>query len=334
MIIPGNDIKSFCRSALISAMQEQGGGGGGGGGGGEGGNIPPDPTEWEYPADWIQLDTPGQYEAVLVYGFADGDEKSMYFNIRRPADAIYTDYNDTYCIIDWGDGNVQEINYYTNQDTAQSTIDTRYYKISHTYTAPGQIADGKEQYKIKISFIPKYSDNSQLSGNSAALYPFGVASSSGVLTCSFGQYFPRNSFSSSSGLTGLLDRHNTIKYLRVYELGTYDTTGIGPGSSHTCSSLEQIDIDTDMSGKTINASECTSLRLIKINGKTDMVFDGVSSLNLKRDKAITKLIVKNYGGSKTLVTTFLAGMTGLLYVSLPKDKFYILSGNTMEAHLI
>lgn len=332
MIIPGNDVKSFCRSALLSAMQEQQGGGGGGGG--EGGNIPPDPTEWEYPADWIQLDTPGQYEACLVYGFADGDEKSMYFTIRRPADAIYTDYNDTYCVIDWGDGNVQEINYYTNQDTAQNTIDKRYYKISHTYTEAGQMADGKEQYKIKINFVPLYADNSQLSGHAAALFPFGKASSSGVLTCSFGQYFPRWSFTSSSGLTGLLDRHNTIKYLRVYEFGTYDTTGINPGSSHTCSSLEQIDIDTDVAGKSIYASECTSLRLIKINGKTDMIFDGVSTLSLRRDAAITKIIVKNYGGSPQLVTSFLAGMTGLLYVSLPYDRFYILPVGHMEAHLI
>ena len=144
MIVPGNDIKSFCRSALVNSLSSS-----------TPEPIKPvEPVDWEYPEDWLQLENPGQSEIKVLIGSNSSDSDLI-------TDACYTTrviiYNSkpeasgtTICSINWGDGNTIDVISGQSGTYIHKAGETYYVKHKYEQGSGHTLSDGREQWILSI----------------------------------------------------------------------------------------------------------------------------------------------------------------------------------------
>lgn len=256
MIIPGNDIKSFCRSALLSAMQD-GGSDDGGGGDTSGGycvKAPVTASQWVYPDNWIPRVWPENNQAVFVVRSVEGKTLTVTLYVYR----TFPDSSASNVVsIDWGDGQTTEI--------ARSSTTKYVSKATHTYTSGTGFAvtEDEETYQQWIITYNSYYEDEAFSGTFC-----GIVCSYGIQIqyAQFSEDFKLGEIHNVSSSTSTGAIFPNCKYLEY--IGTPDIRNSFAGGCINLKYVNYIDVGNEVGTRGL-FNGCTNLKsLPKINFKT------------------------------------------------------------------
>lgn len=149
MVVPGNDLKGFCRSALISAKSDSGGGTGTDGGYLVKTSLSPS-EPWSYPSEWVPRVWPESKQAIFVIRSVEGQSLTFNFRYFRYFPSTSKTYVSS---VDWGDGTTSDI---------KKISYGKIYTLSHTYTEEtGYLVtdkNGEQYYQWIVKFSSFYED--------------------------------------------------------------------------------------------------------------------------------------------------------------------------------
>ena len=264
MVIPGNDIKSFCRSALINSLSS---------------SPTPEPVkpvepgDWKYPEDWLQLENPGQNEIKALIGSNSLDRDSI-------TDACYTTrviiYNSkpeasgtTICSINWGDGNSIDVVSGQSGTDIHKSGETYYVKHKYEQGSGHTLNDVREQWILSID-MKKPSTHNFITSNE-------YSSSNYEMSTMMLKMGSSTFFSEKGNTKPFFKKNYLLEYIKV--------SGLMSNCFDGCKKLKQIEFTNINSIQEIPSScfmDCDSLekiKLEKIKSFGTKSFYGCSSLS-------------------------------------------------------